>query len=751
MAVQRPPAFRGRTSELEALDRLLENVRGGQSGVLVVLGEAGVGKTALLRHAMGQAHGFKVVQIAGIESEMELPFAGLHQLFAPMLSRLDALPEPQRDALSIALGLSFGDAPDRFLVGLASLSLLAEVAEEQPLLCVVDDAQWLDGASLPVIAFAARRQLAESVAIVFAMRASTEERELAGLPELTLGGLDEEDARPLLAGVVSGPLDDQVRDRIIAETRGNPLALLELPRGIVAAELAGGFALPDADDLPGQIEGHYRQRVEALPEATRRLMLLAAADPVGDATLVWRAAQTLGVAQAAAEPAAAAGLLEIGAQVRFCHPLVRSAVYGAAPSADRRAVHGALAAASDPESDPDRQAWHRAHAATAPDEEVAAELIESASRARRRGGIAATAAFLERAVTFTSEPADRASRALIAARAKFEAADFPSAQSLLALADAGSLDDLGKAQVERLRALIAFDLRRGGDAPALLLSAAQRLEPLNAELARETYLGALVAAIYAAGLANGTNAAEVGTAARSAPLGPEPLSVRELLLVGLGTRLTDGYVAAAPRLIEALRTYRAKEPRLDGLSVALNITAMELWDDAAWLELASDQANLARATGTVVLRPYAHDYLAVVHVQAGDLTEPERLVPEAEDLDHEIRADTLPYIPLRLAAWRGEASAGVELVDAMKRGALERGEGCAIAAADHAEAILYNGLGQYDKALAVAEVVCEYDDIGVLGWSLTELVEAAVRSGQPARASDALQRLSAMTRASGTD
>jgi len=750
MAVQRPPAFRGRTSELEALDRLLENVRGGQSGVLVVLGEAGVGKTALLRHAMGQAHGFKVVQIAGIESEMELPFAGLHQLFAPMLSRLDALPEPQRDALSIALGLSFGDAPDRFLVGLASLSLLAEVAEEQPLLCVVDDAQWLDGASLQVIAFAARRLLAESVAIVFAMRASTEERELAGLPELTLGGLDEEDARPLLAGVVSGPLDDQVRDRIIAETRGNPLALLELPRGIVAAELAGGFALPDADDLPGQIEGHYRQRVEALPEATRRLMLLAAADPVGDATLVWRAAHTLGVAQAAAEPAAAAGLLEIGARVRFCHPLVRSAVYGAAPSADRRAVHGALAAASDPESDPDRQAWHRAHAATAPDEEVAAELIESASRARRRGGIAATAAFLERAVTFTSEPADRASRALIAARAKFEAADFPSAQSLLALADAGSLDDLGKAQVERLRALIAFDLRRGGDAPALLLRAAQRLEPLNAELARETYLGALVAAIYAAGLANGTDAAEVGTAARSAPLGPEPLSVRELLLVGLGTRLTDGYVAAAPRLIEALRTYRAKEPRLDGLSVALNITAMELWDDEAWLELASAQANLARATGTLVLLPYALDYLAGFHVQAGDLTEAERLVAEAEDLDHEIRADTLPYIPLRLAAWRGEASAGVELVDAMKRGALERGEGCAIAATDHAEAILYNGLGQYDLALNAAQKAAASDDVVTSSWALYELVEAASRSSQQELARDAVVRLSDRTRASPT-
>src|SRR5450755_3770712 len=388
MASQRPPAFRGRTSERESLDRLLERVRGGQSGVLVIRGEAGLGKTALLRHAVAEAAGFKIIQIAGVESEMELPFAGLHQLCAPMLSRLDGLPAPQRNALSIAFGLSFDDAPDRFLVALAALTLLAEVAEERPLLCVVDDAQWLDGASAQVLAFASRRLLAESVAIVFAVREPSDERDLIGLPELRLGGLDEEDARALLASVVPGPLDERVRDRIVAETRGNPLALLELPRGMVAAELAGGFALPDAADLSGQIEDHYRQRVDALPEATRRLM-----------------------------PAAAAELLEIEARVRFRHPLVRSAVYGAAPTAERRAVHGALAAATDPETDPDRRAWHRAHAVTAPDEKVAAELIECASRAQRRGGIAASAAFLERAVTFTSEPGDRAARALTAARA----------------------------------------------------------------------------------------------------------------------------------------------------------------------------------------------------------------------------------------------------------------------------------------------------------------------------------------------
>jgi DNA-binding CsgD family transcriptional regulator len=550
--------------------------------------------------------------------------------------------------------------------------------------------------------------------------------------------------------VVAGRLDERVSDRIVAETRGNPLALLELPRGMVTAELAGGFAIPDARGLSGQIEDHYRQQVDALPDVSRRLMLLAAADPVGDATLVWRAAQTLGVANAAAEPAAAAQLLEIGAQVRFRHPLVRSAVYSSAPIADRRTVHAALAAATDPETDPDRRAWHRAHAATAPDDGVAAELLESASRAQRRGGIAAAAAFLERAVNFTSEAGDRASRALTAAQAKFEAADFVSAQSLLALADAGPLNAVGKAQVQRVRAQVAFDLRRGGDAPALLLSAARRLEPLDAELARESYLEALLAAIYAADLANGPDSADVGKAVRSAPLGPEPLSARELLLVGLATRLADGYAAAAPALTEALRAYRAEEPKLDWLCVAFNISAMELWDDTAWLELASAQAELARVTGTLILLPYALDYLAGFYVQAGDLSLAEALATEAEHLDHGIRADTLPYIPLRLAAWRGQASAALDLVQAMMRDARERGEGCAVAAAHHAAAILHNGLGHYELALTAAQKAAASDDMVTSSWALCELVEAASRSGQRQLAWDAMDRLSERTGAAGT-
>ena len=743
-------SFRGRITERETLDRLLENARRGHSAVLVVRGEAGVGKSALLRYTIGQAAAFRIAQVSGVESEMELPFAGLHQLCATMLAHQTALPEPQRAGLRVALGLSSGDAADRFLVALAALSLIAEVAEQRPLLCLIDCAQWLDGATSQVLGFVARRLLAEPVAVVFAVREPRGMRDLAGLPEMRLEGLAERDARALLDSAVPGPLDEHVRDRIVAETRGNPLALLELPTRLSAGRLAGGFGLPDAADVPAQIEDYYGQRIAGLPPATRRLMLLAAADAVGDATLLWRAAQAVGIEMEAAEPAANDRLMEIGARVRFRHPLVRSAVYRAASPDQRRAAHGALAGATDPAKDPDRRAWHRAHAATAPDEQVARELLDSAGRAQSRGGIAAAAAFLDRAVTFSGDPAARAVRALAAARAKFEAADFLAAESLLAAADAGPLDGLGQAQVERLRAQIAFDLRRGSDAPPLLLRAAKRLEPLDAELARETLLEALIAAIYAAQLASAADLAEVARAARAAPLDPEPRPARQQLLRAFAIRLSDGYAPAAPALTTALNAYLGEERRLDWLSVAFNLAAMDLWDADAWLELASSQAKLARATGTLALLPYALDYLAGFHVQAGDLSLASDLVMEAERLELGIRAETLPYIPLRLAAWRGQASAVADLAEVMMRGARARGEGCAITAAQYARAILHNGLGQYELALEAAQQAAASDEIAISSWALYELAEAASRSGRPALASDASDRLSARASASGT-
>jgi DNA-binding CsgD family transcriptional regulator len=756
-----PSRLFGRTGELEILGQLIADTRGGRSAVLVLRGESGIGKTELLRFLMAEATGFTVVRGVGVESEMELAFAGLHQLCAPMLGRLDSLAEPQRRALSVAFGLTSGDSPDRFMMALGVLSLMAETSEQRPLLCVVDDAQWLDQASAQVLGFVGRRLLAEPIALVFAARTPTRGAQgvtsldhLAGLPELRLGGLDEKPARALLETVASGPLDESVRARIIEETHGNPLALLELYQGLGAAELAGGFALPDAGDLPRRIEDQYIDRLGALPREAQRLVLLAAADPVGDSALILRAAQILGLDIGAMNLAAAAGLLDIGANVRFRHPLVRSAAYRAGPVQERQAAHGALAAATDPQADPDRRAWHRAHATAGPDEEVAEELISSASRALRRGGVAAAAAFRERAVALTPDPGERASRALAAAEAKYAAGDFEVAQALLAAAEVGPLSELGHAHVQRMRAQIVFALRRGSDAPPLLLQAAQRLQGLDDELARRTYLEALVAAIYAGRLAHGKDVQEIAHAARSAssgPSGPESLAHPQLLLRGLAIRLTDGYAAAAPVLKEALRHYRAQPQQLDWLGVSYNIVAMDLWDDEAWFELASGEVQLARASGTLSWLPFALDYLAEIHLQTGELAQAEALLAEGEHIDPGIRAATLPYIPLLLAAWRGDAPAAVELSDVMVGGASARGEGAALTYEEYARAVLYNGLGDYGLAAAAADSASAADELVISPWALYELVEAALRSDQRERAAAAADRLSQIAAASGSN
>ena len=747
-----PPQLFGRTDESEILGQLLADSRNGHSAVLVLRGEPGIGKTALLRYLTGEAPGFRVSRAVGVESEMELPFAGLHQLCGPMLGRLGSLAEPQRRGLSVAFGLASGDSPDRFLVALGALSLLAETAEEQPLLCVVDDAQWLDQASAQVLGFVGRRLLAEPIALVFAARTPTASPDhLTGLPELRLSGLGQGPARALLATVTSGPLDESVRARIIEETRGNPLALLEFGRSLSPAELAGGFALPDTGDLPARIEDRYAARLGELPGEVRRLALLAAADPVGDSALVLRAAQVLGLDFRAAHLAAEAGLLDIGASVRFRHPLVRSAAYRSATVEDRRAVHDALAAATDPRADPDRRAWHRAHATAGADEEVARELIASATRALRRGGVAAAAAFRERAVALTPDPAERASRALAAAEAKFAAGDFEAAQALLVAAEIGPLDELGQAQVQRMRAQIAFALSRGSDAPPLLLRAAQRLETLDAGLARQTYLEALVAVIYAGRLARGPDARQVALAARSAPLGPEPLAHPQLLLRGLALRLTDGYLAGAPALKQALCRYRAQPPELDWLCVSFNLVAMDLWDDEAWFELAADQVRLARANGTLSWLPFALDYLAEIHIQAGELSQAAALMLERERIDPGTRAATLPYVPLLLAAWRGDAADAGDLAEAMARGAHARGEGTALTYADYARAVLHNGLGDYARAADAAYGAAAADEVVVSPWALYELVEAAVRGDQRERARAAADRLSRIAEASGSN
>ena len=560
MPVPRTPAFRGRARERQALDGLLDRVRGGESAVLVIRGEPGIGKTALMHYCARQASGCRLAQIHGVESEMELPLAALHQLCTPMLSSLDALPEPQQRALRVAFGLVAEPAPDRFVLGLAVLSLLAENAAARPLICLIDDAQWLDEASSQVLGFVGRRLLAEPVGLLLAVREAAGERLFPGLPGLPLAGLTDEDAWALLAAAVPGHLDNRVRDRIVAETGGNPLGLLDLARGMSEAELAGGFADPPAANLPGHLRGrlqdHYLRRVRVLPGPARQLMLLAAADPTGDATLLWRAAQKLGLGPDAAAAADAEQLLNIGSQVRFRHPLVRSAAYAAGSPEDRRAAHLTLATATDAEADPERRVWHLAAAATGPDEDVATALEQAAAKIQARAGLAASAAFLRQSVMLTAEPGRHTERALAAALAHLHAGAFDIALGLLARADAHAVDDLQRARVEQLRGQIEWANVAGRDAPVLLLQAGRKLEALHVGLARETYLYAWVASSVAGPLAGpGGLLLEVSRAARAAPRPAGAPRSCDLLLDGLTRMVTQGRAAAESALRRAVNAF----------------------------------------------------------------------------------------------------------------------------------------------------------------------------------------------------
>ncbi len=750
-------ALRGRRSECETLDRIVAAVLAGDSGALVLRGEPGVGKTALLDYLEAQASRCQVVRAAGVESEMELPFAALHQLCLPMLDGLSLLPEPQRDALSTAFGLSrSGEPPDRFLVGLATLTLLSDVAAERPVLWEVDDAQWLDRESAQALAFVARRVRAEGVAVVFAEREFG--RELAGLPELVVDGLAGDDARALLASVVTGPLDERVRDRIVAETRGNPLALLELPHGLSHAELAGGFGLPTGSALSRHIEESFRRRLSGLPPSSRELLLIAAAEPVGDPLTVWRAAELLGVGAQAAVPASRAGLLEFGVRVRFRHPLVRSAVYRSSALADRLRAHRALAEATDPDADPDRRAWHLAHATPGLDEQVAAELERSAGRAQARGGLAAAAAFLRRAADLTPEPEPRARRALAAAQCSQEAGAPDGALELLGMAEAGPLDELQRARAELLRAQIRFAVDRGRDAPPLLLAAAKRLEKLDAKLSRETYLDAFSAALFAGRLAQGAGVREVAEAVLAADWGEsgeQSPRAFDLLLEGVAVLTTQGYAAGAPTLKRALGAFRdepmSEEDALRWLWLACRV-ARALGDDASWDELTARQVRLARAAGALSLLPIALIERFGVQLFLGDLHAAEALVTEAEAVVEATGSHLAPQGAIALAAWRGSEDEVSTLIEASRQEVERRGEGLWLVATEWASAVLFNSLGRYSEALAVSERAgTDPHELGVSTWVPTEFIEAAVRAGVPERTSAPLRRLQEISRASGTD
>src|SRR5215831_7980926 len=742
-----------RRSERGMLDRLVEAVRAGQSRALALRGDPGMGKTVLLEYLAGRASGagLRVAHAVAVQSEMELAFAGLHQLCAPMLGRAERLPAPQRDALRTAFGMAAGPPPDRFFVGLAVLSLLSEVAGDRPLVVLVDDAQWLDRASAQALGIAARRLAADPVGLVFAARDPG--AELGGLPELEVGGLPDEDARALLDSALAGPLDERVRDLIVAETRGNPLALLELPRGLTPAELAGGFGLPGAAPLAGRIEDSFARQLGALPVQARRLLQLAAADPSGDRTLVWRAAERLGIPVQAGGPAVEAGLVEFGGRVRFRHPLVRSAVYRSAPLSDRQQLHAALAEVTDPIADPDRRAWHRAQAAPGPDEEVATDLERSAERAQGRGGLAAAAAFRQRAVALTVDPARRAERALAAAQASLQAGAFDAALGLLATAEAGPLDEFQRAHVDVLRAHVAFASSLGSDAPPLLLKAARRLEPFDAELARETYLTAWAAAGFAGSLASRDVLLDICRAIQGLPPTPGDPRPLDLLVDGLALLITGGHAVAAATLQRAAKVLTGI-PIEDVLRwgwVAYSASAA-VWDAKGMHAISARQAQLARDAGALAELPLYLNGLCLTIMWMGDFAGAASLIAESDSVAAATGSHNDPSVALRLAALRGrEAEASAAIAGAIEHAAAE-GHGLAAAHAHWAAAVLCNGLARYEEAAsaarhATADTVFPWPSM----WAWPELVEAAARGGDAELARDALERLAATTQPCGTD
>ncbi|WP_338145842.1 ATP-binding protein [Streptomyces scabichelini] len=748
----------GRRREREALGALVDAVRAGESRALVVSGEPGVGKTALLdwlvdeTSGADETSGVRIVRATGVQAEIDLPFAALHQLLAPMLDRLDRLPAPQRDALRTFFGISPGTAPNRFFGGLAVLGLLADVAEEQPLICVIDDEQWLDRASAQVLAFVARRLERESVGLVFATRRPS--RDLADLPQLVVEGLEDEDARTLLDSLGTGPLDERIRDQIISETRGNPLALLELLRGMSPAEIAGGLGIQrGARPLSKKIEESFRRRIDALPAEPRRLLLLAAVDPVGDLTLLYRVAALLGISCETATAAMETGLIEVRPHVRFRHPLVRSALMNSSSPQEIREAHRALAEATDPEQDPDRRAWHRALAATGPDEDVAEELERSADRALARGGLTATAAFLEQAATLTPDPARRAQRMLTAACAKLDADAPDDALRLLEAAEAGPADALRTAEAEHLRGRITLERQRNAEAARILLGAAQRMEPFDPALTREIYLEALMAAVLSATLNGSNNFLTVAEASRNAPAAPELRRAVDVLLDGWVAWATKGYAAAGPLLAEALRMMSDPDDdsgRLVG-GRAAPVLAMELWDADASFTIATRQARVARGTGAMGQLRMAVNVLGLGRVLAGEFASAGELIAEYCILTEATGNPYCPFPEMMLAAWRGQEARVRELAEASRRATPGQGTDAVMPYAGCMSAVLHNGLGRHGEALVAAREVFEHDPCGLGPFVVPELAEAAARTGDREAVDDALEWLSERTRTVPTD
>jgi DNA-binding CsgD family transcriptional regulator len=741
-------ALRGRERECRDLERLLQSARAGMSGVLVVRGAPGIGKSALLDQLVRLSAGFRCLRVAGVESEMELPFAGLHQLCLPLVPGLARLPAPQRAALETVFGLAEAGARDRFLVGLALLSLLSDAASNQPLLCAVDDFQWLDLASAHALSFVARRLEADPVAMVFTSRVTGEPDDLARLPELVLEGLGASDATELLLSAVQGRLDDKMVTRAVAEAQGNPLALLELARRSSPREVAGGFGVTGAP-VSGQIEQSFQRRAASLPADTRTLLLLAATDPVGDPALLWRAAAVVGIQKDAALPAEDEGLVEFDRVVRFRHPLVRSAVYKSASAQERRQAHAALAEATYPATDPDRRAWHIGQATVGADEAVARELERSANRAEARGGIAATAAFLERAVVITADPALKAKRALAAAEAKYEAGAHGSAMELLAFIDAGNADEVTLARVDRLRGRVAHLKGRPYEGAQLLLSAAKRLEPLDPGMARNTMLEALDGAI----VANDRSGLLEVAAALPPVTGPDEPQPLQLLLAGWSQLITEGFPSGYQLLKRAMRGLRERpissvvDLRLLFFAIAV---AQTCWDDEHWYALSSLHVRHARELGALSELPRALSERARLMEQAGEFAASLAMFDEANSIAEAIGASPRFHSSYGAAMVAGE-DAAVAQIEAESAAASLADDEETLLTTQISLAVLYNGLGRYQEALAVAQRYCGLHPRGGTGRILMEMVEAAARCGEYDMAVDAFQRLRQRTQNGGTD
>jgi DNA-binding CsgD family transcriptional regulator len=724
--------------------------------VLVLRGDAGIGKSALLEYAEDRAEDCRVLRAIGAEWEMELPYAGLHQLCGGLLDAYEELPAPQRDAVATAFHLTAGSQPDRFLLGLAVLNLLSDAAAEQPLVCIVDDFQWLDRSSAQVLAFVARRLGADAVVLLFAGRGPDGLEPLSGLPELPVGGLSEASARELLGSAVTVPMDGRVRERVLAETCGNPLALLELPRGWPPRALAGGFGLPGDESLPSQIEASFQRRVEQLPSPTQRLLLVAAADPTGEPMLLVRAAAELGISVDELAPAEADGLVGLGLQVAFRHPLLRSAIYRRAADGERREAHRALATVTDAELDPDRRAWHRAHSAGEPDEDIAAGLEQSAARARARGGLAAAAAFLERAAALTPDPRERTRRAIEAAATKHRAGDPASALRLYATATAAPLDDVDRAMLKRLHGQILLDLGRSTEALPELMDAARQLEPIEPGMARDAHMEAVRAAYSAGRLGPGTLGP--ASAARTAPPRPGTRRAGDLLLDGLAVRFTDGYAAGVPLLRRALAAAIAEErdewasvgPWLAPLPLVRH-ASRDLFDDDGMHDIAVQGVEISRENGALAMLSLALQSVTYVRIVEGDLKGAARLLDESDAIATATGAGRALYGRASLAGYRGIEAEALALWETAEAAANARGEGVVLTLCEHARAVLYNGLGRYEAALGPAQRAVAQDELWGSTWALPELAEAATGCGQADVANGAIEVLAERAQATGTN